>query len=123
MDMNMKGGVVYAQNYIDGKLEDCKNYLDSYNPGTGAVWAKIPDSSGDDVNRAAVAAKRAFPSWAALSYAARSAYLFKVADLLEIKTDDFALAESRDQGKPVTLAKNMDINRAILNFRCVCKRA
>ena len=42
---------------------------------------------------------------------------FQVAALLEERIDEFALAESRDQGKPVALAKNMDITRAIMNLR------
>ena len=41
----------------------------------------------------------------------------KVAVLLEDRIDDFALAESRDQGKPVSLARNMDMRRAVVNLR------
>lgn len=41
----------------------------------------------------------------------------KIADLIEAQLDEFAKAESRDQGKPVLLAKKVDIPRACLNFR------
>ena len=44
-------------------------------------------------------------------------FFCKVADRLEVRIDEFALAESRDQGKPVALAKNMDMRRAIENLR------
>lgn len=41
----------------------------------------------------------------------------KIADIIESRLDEFAKIESRDQGKPVSLAKRVDIPRAILNFR------
>ncbi len=41
----------------------------------------------------------------------------KIADLVESKLDRFAEAESQDQGKPVWLAKAVDIPRVCLNFR------
>jgi len=118
MDMNVKKGIVYAQNFIDGEFEDAAaGYVDSHNPATGEVWARVPNSGGYDVDRAAKAAKTAFPGWAALSYDKRAEFIMKVAALLEQRIDEFALAESRDQGKPVALAKNMDITRAIMNLR------
>ena len=49
-----------VKNYIDGEFEDCDRYLDSFDPSTGDVWAKIPDSGADEVETAVKAAKRAF---------------------------------------------------------------
>lgn len=43
--------------------------------------------------------------------------MMKIADIVESRIDEFALAESRDQGKPVWLAKAVDINRVCHNFR------
>ena len=63
------------------------------------------------VNRAVVAAKTAFLSWSELGYHRRAEYLKKVANILEERIDEFSLAESKDQGKPVNLARNMDMPR------------
>ena len=84
-----------AENFIDGHFEATKNYLDSYEPGTGQVWAQIPDSDDQDVDKAVQAAKTAFKSWKKLSVNQRAQYLIKAADLLESRLDEFALAESR----------------------------
>jgi len=56
--------------------------------------------------------------WSETAVEQRSALLLRVADLLEAKLDEFAEAESRDQGKPVWLARSLDIPRAVYNFRC-----
>ena len=55
--------------------------------------------------------------WSQTPAQTRSQYLMKIADLIESRFDEFAEAESRDQGKPISLAKNVDIPRAIYNFR------
>jgi len=47
----------------------------------------------------------------------RSRLLLKIADILESRLEEFAIAESRDNGKPISVAKNGDIPRAVLNFR------
>ncbi|RKO86923.1 aldehyde dehydrogenase domain-containing protein [Blyttiomyces helicus] len=106
-------------NFIDGKLVAPAEgiYIDSLNPATGEVNGKVPDSTAKDVNLAVEAANRAFPSWSKTTRAYRSALMIKVADLLEQKLEEFALEESKDQGKPVSLARTVDIPRAIYNFR------
>ena len=48
------------QNFIDGKFVEAKEFLDSYDPSVGEVWAKIPDSGKLEVNNAVSAAKSAF---------------------------------------------------------------
>ena len=50
-----------VQNFINGKFCESEKYLDSFDPSTGEVWAKIPDSNADDVEAAVSAAKDAFP--------------------------------------------------------------
>jgi aminomuconate-semialdehyde/2-hydroxymuconate-6-semialdehyde dehydrogenase len=63
------------------------------------------------------AARRAFPAWSALPAADRAAWINKLADALEARLDEFAAAESRDVGKPLALARNLDIPRAVSNLR------
>jgi len=106
-------------NFINGKFMQPKTeeYLDVFEPATGQVYSKVPNSSSTDIDVAFQAAKAAFPGWSELTVTDRSQYLHKIAELLEHKLDDFANYESRDTGKPVKLAQSVDIPRAIANFR------
>jgi aminomuconate-semialdehyde/2-hydroxymuconate-6-semialdehyde dehydrogenase len=114
----MNAAIVFA-NYIDGRLCAPRNgrYLDVFEPAIGAVYAQCPDSDAADIAAAVGAAQRAFPAWAATSAAQRAQVLNRVADLVETRLEDFAQAESRDCGKPVALARSLDIPRAIANLR------
>jgi len=106
-------------NFINGKFMQPKTeeYLDVFEPATGQVYSKVPNSSSTDIDVAFQAANAAFPAWSELTVTDRSQYLHKIAELLEHQLDDFANYESRDTGKPVTLAQSVDIPRAIANFR------
>ena len=106
-------------NFINGKFIEPKSerYIDVFEPATGQVYSKVPNSSSTDINFAFQAANAALPGWSKLTVTDRSQYLHKIAELLENKLDDFANYESRDTGKPVTLAQSVDIPRAIANFR------
>jgi aminomuconate-semialdehyde/2-hydroxymuconate-6-semialdehyde dehydrogenase len=106
------------QNLINGKLvpPSSGQYLDNYNPATGKVYSLIPDSDARDVEEAVQAAKSAFPGWASLSAEKRSAILIRLSELIEKNLERFALAESIDNGKPLWLAKSVDIPRAVSNF-------
>lgn len=105
-------------NYINGALVEPQSntWLDNYNPSTGKVYALIPDSGANDVEAAYLAAKAAFPDWSQLSKEKRSGYLLKIAQLINTNLDRLALAESIDNGKPLKLAKTVDIPRAAANF-------
>jgi aminomuconate-semialdehyde/2-hydroxymuconate-6-semialdehyde dehydrogenase len=92
-------------------------YLDSIDPATGQVYAQVPDSTAEDVNRAVDAAKQAFPAWSATPAADRSRLLLRLADLIERDLDSLARAESIDSGKPLSLTRSIDIPRAAANFR------
>jgi aminomuconate-semialdehyde/2-hydroxymuconate-6-semialdehyde dehydrogenase len=106
-------------NFIDGRFVPPQSgtYFDNIHPASGNVLAQIPDSDARDVALAVDAAKRAFPSWSAMRAEERSRILLKLADLIEQNLDQLARLESDDNGKPVSLAKRMDIPRAVANFR------
>lgn len=106
------------QNYINGQLIEPvgKSYLDNYNPATGKVYSLIPDSDEKDVELAYQAARSAFNEWSITPKEKRSYYLLKIAELIEKNLDKLALAESTDNGKPLKLAKTVDIPRAASNF-------
>jgi len=92
-------------------------YFDSFNPSTGQRLTQIPHSTSEDVHRAVCSAQAAFPGWSSTPAPQRSIYLSRIADLIESRLEEFAYAESLDQGKPVSLAMSVDIPRAIQNFR------
>lgn len=111
--------MVKIQNYINGELTEPASgrYLDNYNPAEGQVYSYVPDSDQRDVDRAVAAAQKAFHGWATMPVTERSSILQKIADLIDVESEKLALAESIDNGKPLKLAKVMDIPRASANFR------
>jgi len=106
-------------NYINGKLIEPKSnsYINNYNPATGQVYSLIPDSNDEDVEIAIESAKNAFPLWSKLKNSERSRWLEKISNGINDRQDELALAESIDNGKPLKLAKKVDIPRACENFK------
>ncbi|KAM6127177.1 2-aminomuconic semialdehyde dehydrogenase isoform 2-T2 [Pterocles gutturalis] len=109
--------LLVLENFIAGKFVPCSSYIDSYNPSTGEVYCRVPDSGKEEVEAAVKAAKAAFPIWSSKSPLERSRVLNKLADLIEHDLEAFAQAESKDQGKTITFARTVDIPRAVYNFR------
>ncbi|PZR73436.1 MAG: 2-hydroxymuconic semialdehyde dehydrogenase, partial [Chthoniobacterales bacterium] len=107
------------RNFIDGQFvaPASGKYLDNIEPATGKPYSQVADSDARDVESAVAAAEKAFPSWSRTSAADRSAILLRIADLIERDLEKFARAESIDTGKPVSLARSLDIPRAASNFR------
>ena len=107
------------QNYINGNFHNPiqEQWIDNYNPSNGEIYGQIPNSSQEDVENAYIAAKSAFPSWSQTTFEERSRILIKISELLETNLQRFAEAESKDNGKPISLAKAVDIPRAASNFR------
>lgn len=92
-------------------------YLEKTDPATGQAFARVPRSGPDDIARAAAAATAAFPAWSATPAAERARILLRLADLIDRDLEPLAAAESRDTGKPLALARRLDIPRASANFR------
>ena len=107
------------ENYISGELiaPASAGYLDNLNPATGEVYSHIPDSDESDVHTAVDAAKAAFPAWSMTPPEDRFTMLMRLVSLIERDLDSLALAESIDNGKPISLARTVDIPRAVANFR------
>ncbi|MDZ7360785.1 MAG: aldehyde dehydrogenase [candidate division KSB1 bacterium] len=106
------------KNYINGALVAplSNQYIDNYNPATGEVYSYVPDSDERDVALAVAAAEKAFAKWSVTPVEERSRLLLRVAESIDRNRDKLALAESIDNGKPVWLAKSVDIPRASSNF-------
>lgn len=110
--------MVRLANYIDGELVPAISgkYLDNVDPSTGQTYSYVPDSDARDVAAAVDAARRAFPAWAGTSPDDRFHKFTRLASLIERDLESLARAESVDQGKPVSLARKVDIPRAVANF-------
>jgi len=106
-------------NFIGGEFVAPRagTYFDDVNPATEEVIAQIPDSDSHDVDDAVAAACAAFPAWSATTAEKRSTCLLKLADVIEANLDELARMESIDNGKSISLAKRLDIPRAVANFR------
>ena len=107
------------QNYISGLFiePDSKEWMDDYSPATGEIIGQVPKSQKSDVDRAVKAAKDALPYWSSLTNIQRADWLDKIADNLETKYEDIAHLESKDTGKPISLAREVDAYRSVKNFR------
>ena len=105
-----------ALNYLDGQQAAAADWLDDVDPATGQVYARVASSDARDVDRAVAAATRAFPAWAAAGADFRSKALRRIARLIERDLEKLARAESVDCGKPLAVARAVDIPRAVQNF-------
>lgn len=107
------------ENYIGGRLTGpvSGGFLDNHDPALGEVYSLIPDSDEQDVELAVEAARAAFPGWSKTSAEGRHDILVRLAGLIERDLDALARAESIDNGKPLSLAKAVDIPRAVSNFK------
>lgn len=107
------------KNYINGEFVNPieNNWMPNYNPSNGKVSGQIPNSTKEDVEKAYEAAEKAFPKWSNTTLEERSKILSNIATLILERLDLLAVAESKDNGKPVSLAKEVDIPRAASNFQ------
>jgi aminomuconate-semialdehyde/2-hydroxymuconate-6-semialdehyde dehydrogenase len=107
------------RNFINGEFVEPTGgtYLNNIEPATGNSYSQVADSDARDVHLAVAAAEKAFGDWSKKTAAQRSQLLLRMADLIERDLEKFARAESIDTGKPISLARSLDIPRAIENFR------
>ncbi|MDO5044063.1 MAG: aldehyde dehydrogenase family protein [Coriobacteriia bacterium] len=107
------------QLYIGGEWLDAEDgaTLQSYNPANGELLTKIADASEADVDKAVIAARKAFETWSQTTAAERSAILNKVADVIEEHAEYFALIETLENGKPIRESLAIDVAAVIEHFR------
>ena len=106
---------------IDGKWVDAISgtTFSTFNPATGEVMSQIPDGQKEDINLAVKAARAAFETgpWRTMTPSERGKLIWKLADLIEAKTEELAQLESLDNGKPVGVARAADVPLAADLFR------
>ena len=110
---------MHLSHWIDGEAREAASgrWIDVFDPATAKAFAQVAGGDAQDIEAAVAAAERAFPAWSALPNSERARWLEKLADAVEARLDDFAHAESRDGGKPIKLAREVEIPRAISNLR------
>jgi aminomuconate-semialdehyde/2-hydroxymuconate-6-semialdehyde dehydrogenase len=92
-------------------------YLDNIDPAMGQVYSRVADSDARDVDAAVCAARDAFRAWSRTPVAERSRILLDLAARIDVNLERLAQAEAVDNGKPLRLARIVDIPRAASNFR------
>lgn len=105
--------------YIDGTYEEsCSGrYIEVENPATKEVFARVPDGNGEDVDRAAAAARKAFPAWSALSPQERAGYLDRFAGYIEGHSADIGKTITAEIGTPVSFVFDMQVESSIQQGR------
>ena len=107
-----------VEHFINGAYRPSHNgeTLDIHYPATGEVYATLASGDAHDVQAAVTAANIAAPGWANTPLATRQQILQRIADLITKNLDAFVEAEVMDSGKPISLARRLDIPRAASNF-------
>src|SRR5437016_3728292 len=106
------------RNFIDGQFIEPVGgkYLDNIEPATGKPYSQVANSDSRNVDLAVTAAEKAFADWSRTPATERSRILLRIGDLIERDLEKLARAESIDTGKPLSLARTLDIPRAASNF-------
>ncbi|ACV58634.1 aldehyde dehydrogenase [Alicyclobacillus acidocaldarius] len=105
--------------FIDGAFvpsEDGRTF-DNLNPATGERIGTVAEGGRAEIDKAVRAARRAFRTWSRTTAQERAAILHRIANLIEENLEELALLETTDTGKPLSLAKSLDIPRSAYNFR------
>ena len=108
-----QGGIL---NMINGKDDAGKATFDIHSPVDDTLIASVARGGASDINRAAKAAKAAFPAWAAMPGKERKALLHKIADAIEARADEIALCECWDTGQAIRFMSKAAL-RGAANFR------
>ncbi|GAA2066040.1 aldehyde dehydrogenase [Streptomyces albiaxialis] len=112
----------WIRNFVDGQyVEPDENHsvrsFEKTDPATGLVVARVHEADEALVDRAVTGARSALGTWARTPVRERTAVLRRAADLIEERFEEFVAAEIADTGKPVTQARELDVARALANFR------
>ncbi len=104
--------------FIGGKFvkPNSKKYFKSINPSREEELTQLASANEKDVDKAVKAARKAFPSWSALSGKERGKYIFRIARLIQERAREFSVIESLDGGKPIRESRDIDIPLAAAHF-------
>lgn len=110
---------VHLLNSIGGSFDEAASGRRAVvtSPGDGREIATVPDSGGEDVDRAVAAASRAFETWSQTTPKERQLALLKFADVLQEHADELAELEALDAGKPISVVRPEELEHGIDNLR------
>lgn len=118
--MNLAPGTSIKRfdNFVDGQIVAGVREFDDINPADGSVIARVAEAGSDVVDQAVAAARRALSGeWGRSGVRQRAALMYRIAEGIEARFDEFVQAESADTGKPASLASRLDVPRGAANFR------
>lgn len=106
---------------IDGKWVDAESgkTFETVNPATGQVLTTVAEGGKADVDKAVKAARKAFEEgpWRKMAAAERARLIYRLADEIEKRADEFAQIETLDNGKPIKESRWVDVVQAVETFR------
>lgn len=104
--------------YIDGAWQpaECNEYVESRNPATGEVLAKVSKGEKVDVDKAVAAAKKALPGWVSVGPTGRARYLYGIARQIQKHSRLFAVVETLDNGKTIRETRDIDVPLVVRHF-------
>lgn len=110
--------MIQISNLIGGQFEEPIDgmWMPNVEPATGSAYGRIPRSNGNDVEKAVQCAEAAWPIWSKTPVEERSACLRRWAQCIAENAEELINVESRDNGKPISLAQSVDIPRAQKNL-------
>ncbi len=112
--------VVKVRNYIDGEWVESKGQLvDVVNPATGKTVARVPISTGEELEAAVKSSQAAFPDWRATTPVARSRCLFRMKELLEENFEELSRVQTMEHGKTIDESRG-ETRRGIENVEVAC---
>jgi len=104
-------------NVIAGEYVESGAVYDKISPVSGDVLARVHEAGPELVDRAVAAARAALEAWSTTPVLSRATLLRRVADRIEERFDEFVAAVVGDTGKPAAQARELDVARAVANFR------
>ena len=106
------------RNFVNGKYVDAADgrTIPVINPSTEEQYATAPLSASADVDQAMQVAADAFETWRDSTPKDRSLALFRIADAIEARADEFVNLESENCGKPKSLTASSDLIKNINNL-------
>lgn len=105
------------RNFINGRFVESEKRFAGINPATGVRFADVHEATREMVDEVIKAGHQAVRGWGVTSVVDRADMLYRIADEIDRRADDFLEAEVSDTGKPVSLASKLDIPRGAANFR------
>ena len=105
--------------FVNGEFVPAANggYRTLVDPASERPLCEVAEGGAADIDRAVKAARRAYANvWSRMPALERGKYVFRIARLLQERAREFAVAESRNGGKPIRESRDTDVPLACAHF-------